>query len=77
MLVMIRGNVTVETVPVGVSIPHVLEKTIRAKWEKRTPRADTKFLEHSPSGSVCAVTVEVVMILVEVSVENRVRVGVG
>lgn len=50
---MIRGNVTVETLPVDVSIPQVFEKAIgnaSKDWEKRSPRADTELLERSPSG---------------------------
>ncbi len=76
---MIRGSVTVETLPVDVSIPQVFEKATREckgkDWEKRSPRADTESLEHSPSGCVCGATVEVVMIVVEITVRNWVRVG--
>jgi hypothetical protein len=53
MLVMIRGSVTVETLPVGVSISQVSEKqhgNARQRVGKEASRADTELLDHSPSG---------------------------
>ena len=79
MLVKIRGSVTVETVPVIVSAPRVLEKqhgNAPQDREERTPRADTESVEHSPSGCVCRVRVKAVMVVAEVTNGITVRVGV-
>jgi hypothetical protein len=53
MLVMIRGSVTVEALPVEMSILQDSEKkhgNARQEWENRTSRADIELLDHSPSG---------------------------
>jgi hypothetical protein len=76
MLVMIRGSVTVETLPVNVSIPQVLENNTgmqRKDWEKRTPRADMRSLKHSPSGCVCRARVKEVVVVAAVTNGKTVR----
>ena len=50
MLVMIKGSVSDETLPVNASIPVLKKKTPSKEQRKRTSRVDTELLKYSPSG---------------------------